>query len=59
MAEQSLLARSAGDMSTELANSYILATNAAFKYKGNAEKINEVLDGQNEINTMVSLYRNI
>ena len=59
MAEQSLLAQSAGDMTSELANSYILATNAAFKYKGNAEKINEVLDGQNEINTMVSLYRNI
>ena len=49
MAEQSLLAQSAGDMTSELANSYILATNAAFKYKGNAEKINEVLDGQNSI----------
>ena len=49
MAEQSLLAQSAGDMTSELANSYILATNAAYKYKGNAEKINEVLDGQNSI----------
>ena len=49
MAELSLLAQSAGDLTADLSNSYILATNAAFKYKGNAEKINEVLDGQNEI----------
>lgn len=49
MAEQSLLAQSAGDMTSELANSYILATNAAFKYNGEASKINEVLDGQNSI----------
>lgn len=49
MAEQSLLAQSAGDMTSELANSYILATNAAYKYNGEASKINEVLDGQNSI----------
>ena len=49
MAEQSLLAQSAGDMTSELANSYILATNAAFKFNGEASKINEVLDGQNSI----------
>lgn len=59
MAEQSLLAQSAGDMDRELADRYILATNAAYKLNGASEKINAVLDGQNEINKMVSLYGNI
>lgn len=49
MAEQSLLAQSAGDMDAELADKYILATNAAYKLNGEAEKINAVLDGQNSI----------
>lgn len=49
MAEQSLLAQSAGDMDEELADKYILATNAAYKLNGEAEKINAVLDGQNSI----------
>lgn len=49
MAEQSLLAQAAGDMSAELANKYILATNAAYKYNGEAEKLNAVLNGQNSI----------
>lgn len=49
MAEQSLLAQAAGDMSADVANNYILATNAAYKLNGEAEKINAVLDGQNSI----------
>ena len=49
MAEQSLLAQSAGDMDRELADRYILATNAAYKLNGEAEKINAVLDGMNSI----------
>lgn len=49
MAEQSLLAQSAGDMSADLANNYILATNAAYKFNGEADKLNAVLDGQNSI----------
>ncbi len=49
MAEQSLLAQAAGDMNAELANNYILATNAAYKFNGEAEKINAVLNGQNSI----------
>ena len=49
MAEQSLLAQSAGDMTADLANNYILATNAAYKLNGEADKINAVLDGQNSI----------
>jgi TP901 family phage tail tape measure protein len=49
MAEQSLLAQAAGDMSADVANNYILATNAAYKYNGEVEKLNAVLDGQNSI----------
>lgn len=49
MAEQSLLAQSAGDMTAELANKYVLATNAAYKYNGAAEKLNAVIDGQNMV----------
>ena len=49
MAEQSLLAQSAGDMTEEIADKWILAVNAAYKYKGEAQKINAVLDGTNEI----------
>ena len=49
MADLSVLAQSAGDLSADVANSYLLATNAAYDYKGSAEKLNAVLDGQNEI----------
>ena len=49
MAEQSLLAQAAGDLSADIANQYILATNAAYKFNGEAEKLNAVLDGQNSI----------
>lgn len=59
MAQQSLLAQAAGDMSADLANQFLLATNAAYKYEGNAEKLNAVLDGMNSINKMVALYGNI
>lgn len=59
MAEQSLLAQAAGDMSADLANNYVLATNAAYKFNGEAEKINAVIDGQNMVNSMAMLYRNI
>ena len=49
MAEQSLLAQSAGGISPELADQYVLATNNAYRYNGETEKINAVLDGQNNI----------
>lgn len=49
MAELSTLAQSAGDMTAELANQYLIATNAAYKLEGNTEKLNRVLDGQNLI----------
>ncbi len=49
MAEQSLLAQAAGDMTAEVANKYIIATNAAYKYNGAVEKLNSVTDGMNMI----------
>lgn len=49
MAEQSLLAQAAGNMTAEVANNYILAVNAACKFNGEAKKLNEVIDGQNNI----------
>lgn len=49
MANLSVLAEAAGDMSADTANNYLLATNAAYQYEGNVEKLNAALDGQNEI----------
>lgn len=49
MAELSILAQSAGDMDKTLSNDYLLATNAAYKYKGSIEELNKVLDSQNYI----------
>lgn len=51
MAEQALLAQTAGNMTAEVANKYILAMNAAYKFNGEAKKLNEVIDGQNSIST--------
>lgn len=55
MAKVSLLAQAAGDMTAELANKYVLATNAAYKYNGEAEKLNAVLDGENSITNQNSV----
>lgn len=49
MAELSTLAQAAGDMDADLANDYLIATDAAYKLEGNTKKLNEVLDGQNNI----------
>lgn len=49
LAELSILAQSAGDMTAELANSYIIATNAAYGYNNDVSKLNAVLDSQNQI----------
>ena len=49
MAELSVLAQSAGDMEINSANDYLMATNAAYKYKGSVEELNKVLDSQNYI----------
>ena len=49
LAELSILAQAAGDMTAEMANQYIIATNAAYGLEGNVEKLNRVLDSQNYI----------
>lgn len=49
LGELSLLAQSAGDMTAENANSFLLATDAAYKYSGSIEKLNAALDGANYI----------
>ena len=49
MAETSILAQAAGDLNSDVANSYLLASNAAYQYSGNVEKLNALLDGQNMI----------
>lgn len=59
MAQLSVLAQAAGDINANAANSYLLASNAAYQYQGNVQKLNAVLDGQNMINKMVMLYGNM
>ena len=49
MAELATMAQSAGDMTAELSNQYLIATDAAYHYSGNIEKLNAALDGQNYI----------
>lgn len=49
LAELSLRAQAAGDMTAEMANQYIIATNAAYGYEGSLDKLNRVLDSQNYI----------
>ena len=49
LAELSLRAQAAGDMTAEMANQYIIATDAAYGYEGSLDKLNRVLDSQNYI----------
>lgn len=49
LGELSLLAQSAGDMTAEIANNFILATDAAYKYSGSIEKLTSALDGANYV----------
>lgn len=49
IAELSVAAQGAGDMTAELANQYIIATDKAYKLGGSVEKLTEVLDGSNYI----------
>lgn len=49
LAELSILAQSAGDMDADLANDYLIASDAAYGYAGNVEKLTGLLDGQNQI----------
>lgn len=49
IAELSVAAQGAGDMTAKLANQYLIATDKAYKFGGSVEKLTEVLDGSNFI----------
>ena len=49
LAELSIAAQSASNMTAELANQYIKATDKAYKMGGSVQKLTEVLDGSNNI----------
>lgn len=49
IAELSVVAQGAGDMTAKLANQYLIATDKAYKFGGSVEKLTEVLDGSNYI----------
>lgn len=49
IAELSVAAQGAGDMTDELANRYIVATDKAYKMKGSVDALTETLDGANNI----------
>ena len=44
MSELSILAQAAGDLSSDAANDYLIATNSAYELGGSIEKLNAVLD---------------
>ena len=49
IAELSIAAQVAGDMTSELANQYIIAADKAYQMGGSVQKLKEVLDGSNNI----------
>lgn len=49
IAQLSVAAQGAGDMTDTLANKYLIATDKAYKFGGSVEKLTEVLDGSNYI----------
>ena len=49
LAKISLLSQNVGELTAEQANSFLLATDAAYKYKGSQEQLMGVLDGVNTI----------
>lgn len=49
LAELSIMTQSAGDMTAELANQYLIATDAAYKYNGEVKKLHATLDGMNYV----------
>lgn len=49
MAELSVLAQAAGDLDANLANDYLIASDAAYGYAGNIERLTSLLDSQNMV----------
>ena len=52
LSEVSLLAQNVGELTEDQASKFILATDAAYKYKGSQEELTRVLDGVNEIDKL-------
>lgn len=48
-AELSILAQSSGSLQPDTANEYLIASNEAYNYAGNVQKLNDLLDGQNQV----------
>lgn len=59
MARMAILAEAAGDMEAQVAQDYLIATDAAYQLNGSEKELSKILDGQNEINIQVLLYGNI
>ena len=49
LAELATLTQSAGNLTAELSNEYLIASNAAYGYSGSVEKLNALLDAQNQV----------
>lgn len=49
MAELSLLAQNTGNLGADLAKDYIAASDAAYQYSGNIEKLTALLDAQKQV----------
>jgi len=49
LAEISLLAQNVGELTNSQAEQFLLATDAAYKFKGSQEELTKVLDGVNQI----------
>lgn len=49
MAELTIAVQSAGDMTAELANSYVIATDKAYQMNGSVQALTKTLDGANNI----------
>lgn len=49
LSQVSLLGQNVGELTADQANSFLLATDAAYKYSGSQEKLMQVLDGVNQI----------
>ena len=59
MSELSILAQAAGDLTTDSANDYLIATNSAYELGGAIKKLNDVLDGQNMIKFSHAIWKHI
>ena len=49
LSELSILAQNVGELTSDQANKFLLATDSAYKYAGSQEKLLAVLDGANQI----------